>query len=62
MSRSVKFKKTFQEQTGFDTLPREKGEKIKPWMHRNLEWFRDWALETAQILEKENEVFVGEWE
>jgi len=46
----VRFEQQFERETGFDMMDRD-GRTVPEHIRHNIEWFRDWAKETADRLE-----------
>jgi hypothetical protein len=46
-----KFAEQFERETGFDMMDRD-GRTAQEHMAHNIQWFRDWAQETAERLEE----------
>lgn len=45
-----RFEQLFERETGFDMMDRD-GRTAKEHIDHNIQWFRDWATETADRLE-----------
>lgn len=50
----AKFGEIYKAETGFDLMDRD-GRSIAEHARHNIQWFRDWANETAQRLDREAE-------